>query len=183
MSTVFFIGDTHFCHKNILNFESTKPFRQFTNIEEHDEELVKRWNGAVSKHDTVWHLGDVCFGSRKNLEICGRLNGNKKLVMGNHDAYPTSHYLRYFSQVYGAIAWNKFLLTHVPVHQNQFGRMEMGKGNIHGHLHSGRIQKTHWVGLGDGIEVDDPRYICVSAEQINLTPMAFDDLKKWKNLS
>ena len=40
----------------------------------------------VRPKDIVWHLGDFCF-SKRNLEIAARLNGNKKLVMGNHDMF------------------------------------------------------------------------------------------------
>src|SRR4030095_15662587 len=80
MSEVFFISDTHFGHRGIITFSGTKPFRPFATIEEHDAELVRRWNSVVGKKDTMWHLGDFCFGKR-NLAIAGELNGNKRLVM------------------------------------------------------------------------------------------------------
>lgn len=76
MSEVFFVSDTHFGHRGIIEFSETKPFRPFASIEEHDEELVRRWNSVVGVKDIVWHLGDFCFGKR-NLEIAARLNGNK----------------------------------------------------------------------------------------------------------
>lgn len=53
----------------------------------------------------------------------------------------------------------KYILTHIPVHMDQFTRF---KGNIHGHLHTKRI--------------DDPRYFCVSAEQVNLTPVPISEV-------
>lgn len=160
MSTnIFFIGDTHFGHKNIINFESVKPFRPFASIEEHDEELVKRWNRVVRKGDTVWHLGDFAFGS-KHIATAGRLNGQKKLVLGNHDHYPSSEYLKYFDKLYGAATIEGMLLTHIPVAGDQVGRFGV---NIHGHLHTGTM--------------NDPRYINVSAEQINLTPISLEDLR------
>ena len=59
MSEVFFISDTHFGYKRIVEFSETKPFRPFHSIDEHDEELVRRWNTTVRKKDTVWHLGDL----------------------------------------------------------------------------------------------------------------------------
>ena len=93
MSEVFFIGDTHFGHRGIIQFSETAPHRPFATIEEHDAELVRRWNSAVGPKDVVWHLGDFCFGKR-NLEIAAQLNGNKKLVLGNHDMYATEDYLR-----------------------------------------------------------------------------------------
>lgn len=164
MSEVFFIGDTHFGHKGIITFSGTKEHRPFATIEEHDAELVKRWNGVVGKNDTVWVLGDFCFGKR-NLDIAGELNGYKKLVAGNHDMYATADYLKYFNKVYGAVEFKGALLTHIPVHESQFSRYYM---NIHGHLHSHKLS--------------DYRYFNVSCEQINLTPIPYDEiLNQWAN--
>jgi calcineurin-like phosphoesterase family protein len=191
MSTTFFIADTHFGHRNIIRFEQTKPFRPFETIEEHDEELIRRWNEVVKPNDVVWHLGDVAFG-KKALALCARLNGSKRLIMGNHDAYPTRRYLEYFSQVYGAFACDGYLLTHVPVHRQQLERVGWGNGNIHGHLHTKRVMvgrpikfamgipdgpMGHGISTDMGLEVD-PRYFCVSVEQLDLRPISFDELKK-----
>lgn len=168
MSEVFFIADTHFGHRGILEFSETKPFRPFASIEEHDAELVRRWNSVVGPRDTVWHLGDFCFGKR-NLEIAAQLNGNKKLVMGNHDMYATEDYLRYFTRLSGAVEYKGLVLTHVPVHECQLSRWYM---NVHGHLHTHRL--TSGAGKPDG------RYVCVSAEQVDLTPVPFDwVLDRW----
>lgn len=156
MNRIFVISDTHFGHKKIIEFEAAT--RLFPTIAEHDEELVRRWNATVKKHDTVWHLGDVLFG-RDTFEILRRLNGVKKLVMGNHDCYPSRLYLEHFNQVVGAVEMRDCILTHVPVHPSQFGRY---KANIHGHLHSTKLE--------------DARYINVSADCIGLAPVPLDDL-------
>lgn len=178
MSEVFFIADTHFGHRGIIEFSETKPHRPFTNIEEHDEELISRWNATVQPKDTVWHLGDFCFGKR-NLEIASRLNGNKKLVMGNHDMYATEDYLRYFTRLAGIIEYKGLALSHAPVHENQLSRWYM---NVHGHLHTKRVQRAKLVQTHgeEGAFEDDPRYVCVSCEQIELAPVPFDwILNKW----
>ena len=156
MQRTFLIGDTHFGHKKIIEFEAGN--RQFATIEEHDEALIANWNGAVGPKDTVWHLGDVLFGSH-SFAVLPRLNGIKKLVMGNHDRYPIARYVEHFSQIVGAAEIRNCVLTHIPIHESQFRRY---KANIHGHLHSRKL--------------DDSRYICVSAEHINLTPVALDDI-------
>lgn len=162
MSETFFIGDTHFGHKGIINFSSTKPFRPFVTIEEHDTELIKRWNDTVGGSDKVFMLGDFCFGKR-NIDIAGSLNGYKILIAGNHDMYATTDYLRHFAKVCGAYEYKGALLTHMPVHPSQFPRYFM---NIHGHLHANVI--------------DDYRYFNCSAEQINLTPIPYDIiLNRW----
>lgn len=154
MNRVFVIADTHFGHKNIIGFEAER--RPFATIEERDAELVYRWNQTVGKNDTVWHLGDVLFGQAA-FGTLALLNGVKKLVMGNHDHYPTSQYLEHFNKVYWSVKLRDCILSHVPVHPCQFGRF---KANVHGHLHSNKL--------------DDPRYINVSAENTGLRPVFLD---------
>lgn len=156
MSKVFVISDTHFGHKRIIEFEAAK--RPFASIAEHDQALVHRWNMVVSKEDTVWHLGDVYFGSG-NHTILGLLNGYKKLVLGNHDHYPLAVYQQYFGKIFGAAEYRGCLLTHVPVHPCQMLRY---RKNIHGHMHSN--------------SVDDPRYVCVSAEHTGLAPVLMESV-------
>ncbi|MGE4047213.1 MAG: metallophosphoesterase [Acetobacteraceae bacterium] len=158
MSEVFFIADLHLGHKGIITFDATKPFRPFATIEEHDAELVRRWNAVVGKNDSVWVLGDFCFG-KHSLAIAGELNGTKRLVMGNHDMYPAADYLRYFTRLCGVVEFKGAVLSHVPVHPSQLDRWRF---NVHGHLHTKAI--------------DDPRYFCVSAERQNLTPISWDEV-------
>jgi calcineurin-like phosphoesterase family protein len=155
---IFVIADTHFGHRKIIDYEPI--FRPFRTIEEHDEALVAKWNAVVRKRDTVWHLGDVLFGSTA-FAILPRLNGVKKLVMGNHDLYPPARYLQHFSRVCGAMEIGRCILTHVPVHPSQFRRYAL---NIHGHTHSDRIA--------------DPRYSCVSVEQTGLSPIPLEEARK-----
>lgn len=154
MNRVFIISDTHFGHKRICEFEP--KHRPFASTEEHDEELVRRWNNVVNPNDTVWHLGDVLFGL-ETFEILGRLNGSKKLVMGNHDQYPIAKYAEHFTTIAACVKLRGCILTHMPVHPNQLTRY---KANIHGHMHA--------------LSMLDDRYINVSVEQTNLTPALLD---------
>lgn len=161
----WFVGDSHFGHTNILNYE--KEFRPFDSVEQMNEVMVQRWNAVVKKQDIVWHLGDFAFG-REHLEIAKRLNGIKRLILGNHDQYPEDAYLTYFNSLHGAVYWRekKFILTHVPVHPCNLA----GKNcrNIHGHLHS----KFVMIYKNDTkVWERDSRYINVSVEQNNLTPI------------
>lgn len=157
MNRVFATSDTHFGHRKVIEFESTH--RPFKSIEEHDRELVARWNATVGKKNTVWHLGDVYLGGKDNHQILGELNGTKRLVLGNHDVYPLEIYQRYFSKIFGAAEYRHCILTHVPVHENQLHRYER---NIHGHMHSKKLE--------------DNRYICVSVEHTGLRPILMDTL-------
>lgn len=154
----FFIGDTHFGHKNILKYEpQTRGI--FPSIEEHDAELIKRWNNKVMLGDVVYHLGDFCFG-RKNLDVAAQLNGKKRLILGNHDVYDVADYRLYFEKVYGVLFYKKFLLSHIPCVDSY--RYEL---NIHGHLHSKKltVENRH-------------KYFNVSCEEINLAPISLDEI-------
>lgn len=155
MNRVFVIGDTHFGHKKVIEF------RPWPTVEEHDRELVERWNATVKKDDTVWHLGDVCLGGKANVEILGSLNGLKKLVMGNHDVYPLELYQAHFKKIFAAAEWHDCVLTHIPIHPYQLDTRY--KMNIHGHMHSNKID-------------EDDRYRCVSAEHTDYRPKLMWDV-------
>ena len=72
----FFTSDTHFGSQRTLDLSK----RPFSSVEEMDEFMINEWNKAVSKDDTVIHLGD--FG---DLKVRERLNGNLILIQGNYE--------------------------------------------------------------------------------------------------
>lgn len=159
----FLIGDTHFGHSNILTFlrdDGTK-LRDFKSIEEMDETLIRNWNSVVGQNDKVYHLGDVGFKNYTRLAIIlDRLNGDKVLIKGNHDNFKLAQYAQHFKDIRAYHILDKFVLSHIPIHPESVTRW---KANIHGHLHSNVIK--------------DPRYINVSVEQINFTPIDFEEIR------
>lgn len=78
---IFFTADHHFYHTNIIRYCS----RPFVTVEEMNEEMVKRWNSVVSPGDIVYYLGDFSLAKRPVEYFAPRLNGEKHLIMGNHD--------------------------------------------------------------------------------------------------
>ncbi len=159
----FLIADTHFGHANILTFKRNNglPLRDFPNIDEHDELLIDNWNSVVSTNDKVYHLGDVGFKSFSKLGyILERLNGTKVLIKGNHDGFKLSQYQQYFKDIRGTHQLDKFILSHIPIHPESLSRW---RGNIHGHVHDNTLQ--------------DDRYINVSVENINFTPIDFEEIR------
>lgn len=161
MTNIFFISDTHFGHANILNFKDKKgnPVRSYSSVEEMDEALIKNWNSVVKPQDKIYHLGDVAI-PRKGLDCLSRCNGDKVLIRGNHDIFRLKDYVEYFRDVRGYLVLENYLGSHIPVHPESKGRF---KKNIHGHLHTNSLA--------------DDFYINVSVEQINFTPISFEELK------
>lgn len=167
----FLVSDTHFSHKGIVQFDGVNgtKLRPWTTTEEMDESLVENWNKVVGPKDKVYHLGDVVI-NRSALRILDRLNGDKVLIKGNHDLFRPEEYLAYFRDVRGSHKLGDFVLTHIPIHPDSLYRYP--KGNIHGHLHDGR------VGLSN--KQVDKRYICVSVEHTNWAPIPFDEIEKYR---
>ena len=161
MSNVFFIADTHFGHRKIIDFEGKA--RPFGTIEEHDAALIRNWNRVVTKRDVVWHLGDVAWTPDALLNCVSQLNGRIKLVLGNHDLFDTSLYHRSgIERMFGCVQWKRrVLLTHMPTH---IGTMERFEWNVHGHTHS--------LGSPEGWT----HHRCVSVEHTQLAPIPFDAL-------
>lgn len=85
---VWVTSDTHFGHNNILSYENRVEKLKVATVEEHDKELIRRWNAIVGKDDLVLILGDFSFKKSKDTEeLLKELNGDKVLVRGNHDVF------------------------------------------------------------------------------------------------
>ena len=176
MSNVFLIADTHFGHQGVCEFlqaDGVTKIRPWTNAEEMDEELVKRWNDKVSKNDKIYVLGDVVI-ARRHLKTVGRLNGDKVLIKGNHDIFKLKDYTEYFREIRAYHVMNGMILSHIPVHPDSIARFGT---NIHGHTHSNRVMIDVDNGLGTYKEIDS-RYFCVSVEHTNFAPMSLDEVEK-----
>jgi calcineurin-like phosphoesterase family protein len=152
---VYVISDPHLGHENMA------VHRGFKDAKEQDDLIVSNWNEVVKKGDTVYVLGDITM-EKANYEILNSLKGYKKVVLGNHDS--PSHarkMLDYVNCVSGMINYKKIaILTHCPIHPSELEYRF--KINIHGHVHENTI--------------DDNRYINVSCENINYTPILLDEL-------
>jgi len=172
MPSVFLTSDTHFGHAGVCRFtcdDGVTKIRPWTDPDEMDEEMVKRWNETVGKNDKVYHLGDVVI-NRRCLSIMRRLNGDKVLIKGNHDIFKLQDYLPHFRDIRGYHVMNNMILSHVPVHPESFGRF---RANIHGHLHQRRVMCEVW-----GEMQVDPRYFNVSVEQTDFRPILFEEVLK-----
>lgn len=172
MSTVFFISDTHFGHKNIADKYRT----HFTNREEHDDTILKNILDTVTKRDTLWMLGDTCFTINEMWRIREIANRVQTLnfIPGNHCTDNQERLAIYkqflaedlFKKTGSMFKYKEFWLTHPPIHSEEL----RGKMNIHGH--------THFHVMGGEHGVPDKRYINVSCEQINYTPISFDEIRQ-----
>ena len=173
MPSVFLVSDTHFGHAGVCRFttKTGEKLRPWTDPDEMDEEMVKRWNETVGPKDKVYHLGDVVI-NRKALKIMHRLNGDKVLIRGNHDIFKDEDYREHFRELRAYHVMNGMILSHIPIHTESLGRFGV---NIHGHLHSNRVM---YRDLFSDEELLDTRYHCVCVEQTDFRPILFEDVIK-----
>lgn len=156
MSRVFLISDLHFGHKNMA------LKRGFKDEVEHDEHIIKMWNSVVTKRDIVYLLGDVTMEKSQPYEKLGRLRGVIRVVGGNHDKPGhTKKLLEYVESVSGMVEYKGYILTHCPIHESE---IDWFRANIHGHVHEKSLP--------------DERYINVSCEAVNYTPVEFSQIEK-----
>jgi calcineurin-like phosphoesterase family protein len=177
MANVFLIGDTHFGHQKMYeftNYDGSKV-RPWATCEEGDEIMVERWNAIVKPFDKVYHLGDVAI-SKRALPILDRLNGKKVLIRGNHDIFKLVDYMPYFYDIRGSHKLSDYILSHVPIHPDALTN-RWCRGNIHGHLHNNLIKVED---VNGGMCVD-MRYINVSVERINYTPIALEAIESLRD--
>ena len=169
MSNVWFISDTHFGHGNILKFTyGEAPLRPFYTIDEMDEAMIERWNVMVKPTDRVYHLGDVAMAKR-HIATVGRCNGRKVLLRGNHDIFRLRDYTPYFEDIraYKVYPAHGIICSHIPISPRQLEyRFNL---NVHGHLHAGFIPDETNV-------KPDPRYLNVSVERTNYTPISLEEI-------
>ncbi len=126
----WFISDTHFGHKNVIEY-SQRPFKT---VKQMDETMIARWNGCVGENDQVFMLGDFGLGSMLYLtDILHSLNGDKILIRGNHDGSVDKMRRMGFDAVVEEamifIDGYKVLLSHYPKDS------ESPVLRLHGHIH------------------------------------------------
>ncbi len=153
--TTWFISDTHFCHRRIIEL-AKRPFRD---ADEMDEAMVQRWNARVAPQDTVWHLGDFVVSSNEAhaAAIFWRLNGTKHLIVGNHDEdAPATLALPWASIDELArieVDGQKIMLCHYPM--RTWPDAQKGAIHLFGHMH-GRLSGTD-LSCDMGVELWDYR--------------------------
>lgn len=152
MTETWFTSDTHFGHRNIIEYCN----RPFDSVDDMNEALVTYWNETVGINDTVIHVGDFAMGKiADTLPIVGMLNGEILLVPGNHDRcwegvrkgqikWCGKYLDAGFSGILGSTtSWWEFLVCHFPYvgdsrHEERYSEWrpaDFGAPLIHGHVH------------------------------------------------
>lgn len=138
------------------------------------------WNKTVSKNDEVIIVGDFSFLSTEDTKkLMGKLNGNKILVLGNHDdsSERMKNYFNNVSQIkertfkasnYGFLDGNfRMYMCHFPL--LSWPSKNHGAIMVHGHCH-GNIddlnENSKDLRIDVGLDGNLANYNLVSLEQL-----------------
>lgn len=167
---IHFTADPHFSHTNVLRY-CRRPFKD---VQEMDNELIKRWNSVVKPEDTVYILGDFSLKGSEDVDwyrrILKKLPGEKHLILGNHDTLKPFTYIDVgFASVHTHLhlndmmtpeheMWDEIILAHDP----SVSVMDRSKLYLVGHVHD--LFKICKNAVNVGVDVWD--YTPVSLKQI-----------------
>lgn len=192
---IFFTADTHFWHKNVMNYCN----RPFSDVEHMNKCLIENWNSVVKQDDTIYVVGDFSFsGIAKQREILSQLNGKKILVRGNHDYEKMHKYIEMgFEAVHDFVIVEDLFVCHYPLFnedqliENAINRTHDGSKYLidkffrhyhetfkesqkmfrvkyiaHGHIHCKHFTNSDVKHINVGVDVQN--YTPISLEQIKL---------------
>ncbi len=166
---IFFTADHHFDHQNIIKYCA----RPFAGVNEMNEEMVRRWNSVVKPEDTVYYLGDFSMAERPIEHFGRQLNGEKRLIIGNHDrchprkqnsalvqaTYREAGFTSFDVELKLRIAGQEVLLNHFPyfaaepaagyvVKHQDLRPKDQGLWLLHGHVHEKWKVKDRMINVG-----------------------------------
>ena len=172
MSKIFCISDTHFNHSNVIKY-SNRPYKD---TEEMNRSIIENWNKVVSNDDTVIFQGDFCLGPKEETyRFASQLNGHKVIILGNHDRSKNFYLQNGFQDAMKRFIYPKevsgFKYNIIFTHQPYMGLPE-DYVNIHGHIHDKTLDENMF---------DPIRYFNISVENINYTPIEFNEIINIKN--
>ncbi|MEK6860518.1 MAG: metallophosphoesterase family protein [Nanoarchaeota archaeon] len=161
---IYFTGDTHFGHSNIIKYCN----RPFQSIEDMDETLIYNWNQKVWDDDIIFHLGDFCFGKNNSdfSKYFQQLNGKIILIKGNHDSLAKKN-KSYFHEYYDSykeieVSDRRITLCHYAM--RVWNKSHRGAWHLYGHSHGSLPDDPNALSLDVG--VDCWNYAPVSIDQI-----------------
>lgn len=138
---IFFSSDTHYGHENIIKHCR----RPYSNVDEMNEDYIRKWNEVVTEQDTTYLLGDVAYRHDKTCDvsdILDQLKGEIHLILGNHDedwkgniTIPIDRFqsVSHYKQLYLADD-RRFVMSHYPM-DSWNGSFSKGTIMLHGHSH------------------------------------------------
>ncbi len=164
---IYFTGDTHFGHKNIIKFTN----RPFKDVGQMDEQLISNWNKVVGPNDSVYHLGDFSLGSISACRnILDRLNGKIFLIKGNHEKTAVActnrfEWVKDYHEMYLPTGGKKQMVVLCHYAMRVWNASHHGAWQLYGHSHGTLPDDPNLLSIDVGVDCHDYKPISVAQIQ------------------
>lgn len=174
---VWFTADLHLGHDAIIKMQH----RPFHSVYEMNEALIANINEHVKKNDKLYILGDICYRIEKEdaENLIRRINGEKYLVLGNHDVTGNPEVCRFDENLFEWVGYYRkdMLIPKVPIIMSHYPYMSWDKARrgsimLHGHIHSDPIYNRENIKAGI-------RRFDVGTDANGYKPVSLDTIVKW----
>lgn len=175
----FYISDCHFGHKNIIAYDQ----RPFFSVEEMDAAMIQNWQKVVSDNDTVYILGDFCWGNATMwANILDQLPGYKVAIFGNHDQVLRRNkelqkrFVAVESYMEIRDGENNIVLCHYPI--PFYKNIHYGWYHFYGHVHTSNdftMTKKFFAEISRTYDIKARAYN-VGACLLDYTPRMFSEI-------
>lgn len=151
-------SDFHINHSNIAGKNTSRwddGYRIFNSVDEMNDTIINNVNKYVKWDDTLWFLGDFCFGGHhltpkwRSMINCQTIHW----IIGNHDEHAYK-YVDDFTSVLdyweGKIDSYKFVLMHYAM--RVWNHSHKGVYHCYGHSHSSLEHTPYGRSMDVGID-------------------------------
>lgn len=113
---IYVTSDLHFGHDREFIWQA----RGYNNVEEMNQEQLRKFNETVAADDEVWILGDLTLGDlEQGAAFLKQLHGHIHICLGNHDTAKREDFYRSLGwdvQLAARMKYKKlsFYLSHYP---------------------------------------------------------------------
>jgi calcineurin-like phosphoesterase family protein len=170
----WFTADPHFDHDRII-YLSKRPFNDVRHM---NESILDAYNTLVKPEDTLYILGDFCWGNMDRIVFWREQIKCKNIIffIGNHDKPIIDAYdrrLPVLKKLFRETHWLRtktingqpIAMSHYP--QLEWDRFFHGSWNLFGHVHGNLSPLPGHLALDVGVDVH--QYKPVSFEQVQET--------------
>lgn len=178
----YFTSDLHLGHKNILKYQPARPWK---NIDEMNNAIVDNWNSVVTPQDEVYVIGDFAFMQPTDtVNILRRMNGQKYLIKGNHDAIDSSEVRECFGWIkdfyelnvdLGDVHKQKIVMCHYAF--RVWNKSHHGSWNLYGHSHGSLPPEGKQLDVGIDATILYHKWFGSDFGVKPFTPVSLDQVK------
>jgi len=159
---IYFTADQHFHHDPIIQM-CNRPYKNGHHMH---KDIIRKYNELITDSDTVYIIGDISYSKDKEpiRRIVDKLNGQKYLILGNHDYLNPFDYIDMgIISVHTSLEINTSFGNYILVHDPAISQIDRNRTFLCGHIHDLFVQQKNCINVG----VDAHNFYPITIAQVN----------------